>query len=61
MQDKITTEAQAVQLNNGDVKIFMRNYSGTVRMATSKDGGKTWDKMENTPVYDCYCQLTVQH
>ena len=58
---KITTEAQAVQLNNGDVKIFMRNYSGTVRMATSKDGGKTWANMENTPVYDCYCQLTVQH
>ena len=58
---KIVTESQMVQLNNGTVLLFMRNYSGTVRVATSTDGGKTWDKIENTPIFDCYCQLSVLH
>ncbi|HDR1444956.1 TPA: exo-alpha-sialidase, partial [Pasteurella multocida] len=36
------TESQLVELNNGDIKLFMRNKSGKVMMSTSKDGGYTW-------------------
>ena len=53
------TESQAIQLQNGYVKLFMRNTSGKVKVATSTDGGKTWDKVESTPIYDAYCQLSV--
>lgn len=60
------TESQAVQLNNGDIKLFMRNtyddvYAGKVYMATSKDGGETWSKVEKIDVNDTYCQLSVIH
>ncbi|KAE9525517.1 exo-alpha-sialidase [Testudinibacter aquarius] len=40
------TESQVVELDNGDLKLFMRNMSGKVRVATSKDGGYTWLPME---------------
>ncbi len=54
------TESQVIQLNNGDVKLFMRNTSGKTKMATSKDGGKTWQKMETLDaVNNAYCQLSV--
>lgn len=36
------TESQLVELDNGDLKLFMRNTSGRVMMSTSKDGGYTW-------------------
>lgn len=58
----ILTESQAVQLNNGNVLLFMRNnFSGRVQMATSSDGGATWDSIEATELTDVYCQLTVIH
>ena len=58
------TESQAIQLNNGQVKLFMRNtydsvYYGKVYVATSSDGGMTWDKVEKTEINDTYCQLSV--
>ena len=54
------TESQVIQLNNGDVKLFMRNYSGKTKVATSKDGGKTWEKIETlNDVNNVYCQLSV--
>lgn len=37
------TEAQVVELPDGQLKLFMRNYSGYARIATSFDGGETWD------------------
>lgn len=58
----ILTESQAVQLNNGNVLLFMRNnFSGKVQMATSSDGGATWDSTAATELTDVYCQLTVIH
>ena len=54
------TESQAVQLNNGQVKLFMRNtYANKVYVATSSDGGLTWDKVEQTSINEPYCQLSV--
>ncbi|HEU6838496.1 TPA: LPXTG-anchored neuraminidase NanA [Streptococcus pneumoniae] len=38
------TESTVVQLNNGDVKLFMRGLTGDLQVATSKDGGVTWEK-----------------
>lgn len=63
---KMFTESQVVQLNNGDLKLFMRNtydnvYAGKVYMATSKDGGETWSKVEKIDINDTYCQLSVLH
>ncbi|ARK29843.1 Sialidase A precursor [Halalkalibacter krulwichiae] len=36
------TEAQVVEIPNGQLKMFMRNYSGFAQIATSFDGGETW-------------------
>lgn len=59
---KMFTESQAVQLNNGQVKLFMRNtYANKVYVATSSDGGLTWDNVEQTSVDEFYCQLSVIH
>lgn len=56
----INTEAQVVQLNNGDLKMFSRNLSGKVLMSTSKDNGKTWeDVLEKIDVTDVYVQLSA--
>lgn len=56
------TESQAVQLNNGDVLLFMRNtYANKVKMATSKDGGATWESVEEIDVPEVYCQLSAIH
>lgn len=59
----ILTESQAVQLNNGNVLLFMRNNFSEkkVQMATSSDGGATWDSITPTGLTDVYCQLTVIH
>ncbi|MGT2971696.1 sialidase domain-containing protein [Streptococcus azizii] len=57
------TEASLVQLNNGHLLIFMRNLSGKVQMARSRDGGATWldglTKFED--VNDVYVQLSATH
>lgn len=56
------TESQAVQLDNGNVLLFMRNnYSGKVQVATSTNGGLTWDSIKDAGVTDVYCQLSVLH
>lgn len=57
------TEASLVQLNNGDLLIFMRNLTGKVQMARSKDGGATWlnDLTRFEDVNDVYVQLSVTH
>ena len=59
----ILTESQAVQLNNGNVLLFMRNNFSerVVQMATSSDGGATWNSIAATELTDVYCQLTVIH
>ncbi|MFC1142904.1 exo-alpha-sialidase [Pasteurella multocida] len=54
------TESQLVELNNGDIKLFMRNKSGKVMMSTSKDGGYTWiDTQKIDALNHGYSQLSV--
>lgn len=55
------TESTVVQLNNGDVKLFMRGLTGDLQVATSKDGGVTWEKdIKRYPqVKDVYVQMSA--
>lgn len=55
------TEAQLVEMPNGQLKMFMRNTGTYVRIATSFDGGATWDPevYEDTNLREPYCQLSV--
>lgn len=57
------TESTVVQLNNGDVKLFMRGLTGDLQVATSKDGGVTWEKdIKHYPqVKDVYVQMSAIH
>ena len=57
------TEASVVQLNNGDLKLFMRGLTGDLQVATSHDGGATWDKeIKRYPqVKDVYVQMSAIH
>ncbi len=55
------TESVAVQLKNGDIKLFVRNKTGKLQVATSKDGGQTWqnDLDRYQAVNDVYVQLSA--
>ena len=57
------TECQAVEMPNGQLKLFMRNTGSYVRIATSFDGGATWDSevYEDTNLPEPYCQLSVMN
>ena len=56
------TEASVVQLNNGDLKLFMRGLTGDLQVATSHDGGLTWDNnVERYDVPDVYVQMAATH
>ncbi len=46
---------------NGQLKMFMRNTGSYVRIATSFDGGATWDSdvVQDTNLREPYCQLSV--
>ena len=57
------TESTVVQLNNGDLKLFMRGLTGDLQVATSKDGGATWEKTikRYTDVKDVYVQMSAVH
>ncbi|OXT13638.1 sialidase [Streptococcus sp. KR] len=57
------TESSVVQLNNGDLKLFMRGLTGDLQVATSKDGGETWenDIKRYADVKDVYVQLAAIH
>lgn len=57
------TESTVLQLNNGDVKLFMRGLTGDLQVATSKDGGVTWEKdIKRYPqVKDVYVQMSAIH
>ena len=57
------TESTVLQLNNGDVKLFMRGLTGDLQVATSKDGGVTWEKtIKHYPeVKDAYVQMSAIH
>ncbi len=55
------TECQVVEMPNGQLKLFMRNAGSYVRIATSFDGGATWDSevYEDKNLPEPYCQLSV--
>ena len=56
------TEASVVQLNNGDLKLFMRGLTGDLQVATSHDGGLTWDNnVDRYDVPDVYVQMAATH
>ncbi|MFS9023066.1 sialidase domain-containing protein [Streptococcus infantis] len=57
------TEASVVQLNNGQLKLFMRGLTGDLQVATSKDGGATWEKdvKRYSDVTDVYVQMAATH
>ena len=56
------TEATVVELNDGTLKMFMRNRSGHVQFSTSKDGGATWGAVETiSDIPDVYVQLSAIH
>jgi len=56
------TEASVVQLNNGDLKLFMRGLTEDLQVATSHDGGLTWDNnVERYDVPDVYVQMAATH
>lgn len=58
---KQNTESVPVQLKNGDIKLFMRNLTGNLEVATSKDGGETWQNhvKRYKEVHDAYVQLSA--
>lgn len=55
------TESVAVQLKNGNLKLFMRNLNGHLQVATSKDGGLSWETtiQEYPNITDAYVQLSA--
>lgn len=55
------TESVPVQLKNGNIKLFMRNLTGNLEVATSKDGGETWQNhvKRYKEVHDAYVQLSA--
>lgn len=57
------TESTIIELNNGDLKLLMRNLTGCLQIATSKDAGETWlSDIETYPeVPEVYCQLSAVH
>ena len=56
------TESSVVQLNNGDLKLFMRGLTEDLQVATSHDGGLTWDNnVDRYDVPDVYVQMAATH
>ncbi|WP_059104496.1 sialidase family protein [Shouchella shacheensis] len=55
------TEAQVVEMPDGQLKMFMRNYSGYAQIATSFDGGETWDTeiVTETDLVAPYSQMSA--
>ncbi|MGN7357434.1 sialidase domain-containing protein [Paenibacillus sp. SAF-054] len=55
------TESQVVEMPDGQLKLFIRNYSGYAQIATSFDGGETWDATVVTEkdLIAAYCQMTA--
>ncbi len=54
------TESQVIQIANGELKLFMRNtFENKVYVATSSNGGETWDRCEPIDIPEYYCQLSV--
>lgn len=57
-------EPSIIQKANGDILMYMRNSSGTgkVATATSSDGGATWSQVAyNSQLTDVFCQTASFH
>ena len=57
------TESQVVEMPDGQLKLFMRNTGSKVMVATSFDGGETWedDVVKEEKLQEPYCQLSVMN
>lgn len=55
------TESVPVELSDGTIKMFMRNKTGRLAVATSFDGGETWENEIDfyDDVKDVYVQLSA--
>lgn len=55
------TENQVLEMPDGQLKMFSRNYSGYAQISTSFDGGATWDSEVVTErgLVAAYCQMTA--
>lgn len=55
------TECQVVEIPDGQLKLFMRNRSGYAQIATSFDGGDTWDSevVTETALVAPYSQMSA--
>lgn len=56
-----TSEAQIVELPDGTLKAFIRNHSPRkkIAVATSSDGGVTWNDFHYIDLPQCICQLSA--
>lgn len=60
--EAMLTESQVIELDNGDLKVYMRNHSPYRRtaVAISKDGGESWGEVSfDDTLLDPICQSTV--
>ncbi|WP_197249602.1 sialidase family protein [Cytobacillus firmus] len=55
------TESQVVEMPDGQLKLFMRNFSGYAQVATSFDGGETWhpEVITETALVAPYSQMSA--
>lgn len=55
------TESQVVEMPDGQLKLFMRNYSGYAQIATSFDGGQSWypEVVTETALIAPYSQMSA--
>lgn len=55
------TESQVIEMPNGELKLFCRNRSGYVAVATSKNGGESWENtvVNDKNLRDPYCQMSI--
>lgn len=55
------TESQVVEMPDGQLKLFMRNHSGHPQIATSFDGGETWEPeiVTETDLIAPYSQMSA--
>lgn len=60
-EKEFLTECQIVEMPNGYLKLFMRNMNGYTAIATSRDGGETFDDnvLLDENLIDPYCQSSV--
>lgn len=62
-RDAALRESQIVEMNDGTLKLFSRNYSGELKVSTgtATDNGIEWSKIETTQIRDRGAAISVIH